>query len=207
MSQRANKRILGQSSWQKYWLVSVCLQCRMIIKQDFPQREKQLLTHFWMNNIHFKHGNLCIYWSPWQCYDFYQIVFGLKISHLHRDIKAWVMKEAMRARSLSHCATRGPRLHHLSFLPLAMMCFCATQCRGLTARGHRGQTQRGNQSSLSLCDSISRLCTHEWMPRHLSSEPRNEPRTRKALVRTRRVGGSRGAREHTWREINGGIMR
>lgn len=48
--------------------------------------------------------------------------------------------------------------------------------------GHGGQTQRGNQSSLSLCDSISRLCTHEWTPRHLSSEPRNEPRRRKGFT-------------------------
>lgn len=62
---------------------------------------------------------------------------------------------------------------------------------GVTARGHRGRTRRGNQSSLSLCDSISRLCTHEWMPRDSSSEPRSEPQPRKALARTRWAGGER----------------
>lgn len=64
-----------------------------------------------------------------------------------------VDRQDMRELALSHCATRGPRLHHLSLLPLAMVCLCATQCEGggVTARGHKGQTQRGNQSSLSLC--------------------------------------------------------
>lgn len=59
--------------------------------------------------------------------------------------------------------------------------------------GHRGQTQRGNQSSLSLCDSISRLCTHEWMPRHWVQGQRTSRGTHKVFSEDR----TGWAKQHT----------
>lgn len=104
---------------------------------------------------------------------------------------------AIKVLSLSYHATPGSTVTSSVFPSSGhAVSLCHPMCvgGGVKARGHRVQTQRGNQSILSLCDSISRLCTHEWMPRHLSSEPRNKPRLRTAAARVRLAGR---AEEHT----------
>lgn len=106
-----------------------------------------------------------------------------------------------------HCAGPAPlSLHHQhNSLPLWPRCVCvppSMRVRGVAAAegAAEGKTPEGkkkNPSGRSLCNSISRLCAHEWAPRHLSAEPRNEPRTRKALARSRPDGGRHGQLRNT----------
>lgn len=88
---------------------------------------------------------------------------------------------------LCHRAARGSPLHHQSFHLLAMPCFAATQCwgRGGDKGPQRADPGGKSEPALSLCDSISRLCTHERTPRHLSSEPKNRPWPHTDLARAR----------------------
>lgn len=94
------------------------------------------------------------------------ILVFLVFSHLAANVmkvgknlqwkKQWKHKWSL---SLLQCAARGPpSLHHLFFLPLPHDAFSmppdVSDC-GMAARGHRGQTQRGNQRSNSLRVSIS----------------------------------------------------
>lgn len=158
-SQRDNYHLNAQYSFQaveKWWTALVAMF------DNFSCND--LLIHAFIK----AHGNVMT---------FHQITFGLKMSHRQRERKARPMKVLREHFHRLIALPRGPRLHHRSLLPLATMRLCATQEGGVTARGHRGQAQWGNQSALSLCDSISRLCTHEWMPRHWSSEPRTESQT------------------------------
>lgn len=221
MRQRANKRTLGQSSWHKYWPVSVCLQCSIIIKH-FPGRET---ANSRLNEQYsFQERREMVEWRT--CFHKWLLSVFIYFLLLFKNVTSLTREKSM--------GPIGKHCHCLIELPVVLFGYiiwasflwpwCVSvppnvRGGGVAARGHRGRTQRGNQSSLSLCDSISRLCTHEWMPRHLSSEPSNESRTRKALVRTRRVGQSCGGLGagllslthtqfiHSGRKIKRGIMR
>lgn len=115
------------------------------------------------------------------------------LPHLTEDTERpgqWLCWRAL----LSYCAAFGLlSLHHrVSFL-WSWLHFCATHCQtvwGGVEEATEGKPPGGNRRPNSLCDSISRLYTLEWMPRHLSLEPRNESWTPKALARTRRHGKS-----------------
>lgn len=114
---------------------------------------------------------------------------GSKCHIFRRGTKRTGEEKAIKMMWLSHHAARCPlSLHHQSFpFPLAMMLFlCHPMWEGGGGEGgHRGQTLRGNQSSLSLCDSISRLCTHEWMPRHWVQSQRTSRGTHKVFSEDR----------------------
>lgn len=79
-------------------------------------------------------------------------IWAKNVTFLTRD-KSTGDETAMRALSLSHRATRGPQLHHLCFLPLAMMSFCATQCEvgGGWQRGATEGKPSGEIRALFLC--------------------------------------------------------
>lgn len=64
---------------------------------------------------------------------------------------------------------------------------CHPMCwgRGGDKGPQRADPGGKSEPALSLCDSISRLCTHERTPRHLSSEPKNRPWPHTDLARAR----------------------
>lgn len=203
MRRRANKCILGQSSWQKYRLVSVCLQRSTIIKQDFTEREreKQLVTHSWMNNFpFFFYGDQLLFsgftdYLPLTflihaCCDFYQTTFGLKMSHLSTRNEAHGRgKSHKNDVVISSCCPLS------SFITSSEFSFSSGHDAFSVPPNVRGGwwrrgPQRANPAgkselSLSLCDSISRLCTHEWMPRHWVQSQRTSRGTHKVFSEDR----------------------
>lgn len=69
-------------------------------------------------------------------------------------------------------SSHGARLHHLCFCePLPSSGHAVSLCHPMRGGRWGVGPQRANPAgkselSLSLCDSISCLCTHEWTPRH-----------------------------------------
>lgn len=105
------------------------------------------------------------------CCDFYQTTFGLKMSHLStRNEKHGRGKSHKNDVVISSCCLLS------SFITSSEFSFSSGHDAFSVPPNVRGGwwrrgPQRANPAgkselSLSLCDSISRLCTHEWMPRH-----------------------------------------
>lgn len=81
---------------QEYWLVSVSLQCSMIIKQDFPER-KQIMTHIMLLH-HF------VLLSQ---HHFIQKYMGLAVITTENSTMKCNLKQYYFANSSKFCATIG----------------------------------------------------------------------------------------------------
>lgn len=127
---------------------------------------------------------------------------GSKCHIFRRGTKSTGEEKAIKMMWLSHHAACCPlSLHHQSFpFPLAMMLFlCHPMWEGGGGEGgHRGQTQRGNQSSLSLCVIQYHACVpmNGCQDTEFRAKERAAERI-KSLART----GPGGQFMHSWREI------